>query len=127
MPGLNCGADTLYYDHIKKISKDIDIYVVVFDINSGINTTDEVNILKLVVDEIKKNSYGFLHVIINKCDDINIDDKNNIELGDEELNELYIRSIETIQRHCKDIIDNVSYSPLCSSKLYIYRGPKSSS
>lgn len=123
MPGLNCGGDELYYDYIKKVSKNIDVYIVVFDINSGVNTSDEVQILKLVNDEIKKNNHGYLHVIMNKCDDINIDDNKNINLGDDELDELCTRSIETIKRHCKDIID-VSITPLCSSKLYIYRGVK---
>lgn len=123
MPGLNCGGDDLYYDYIKKVSKNIDVYIVVFDINSGVNTSDEVQILKLVNDEIKKNNHGYLHVIMNKCDDISIDDNKNINLGDDELDELYTRSIETIKRHCKDIID-VSITPLCSSKLYIYRGVK---
>lgn len=54
MPGLNCGGDTLYYDYIRQTSHTIDIYILVFDINSGLNTSDEINIIKLVVDEIKK-------------------------------------------------------------------------
>jgi hypothetical protein len=123
MPGLNCGGDTLYYDYIKKISKTIDVYLLVFDINSGLNTTDEINIIQLVVEQIQKNSNGYIHILINKCDDIQFDG-DKIELGDEELNELYERCIETINKHCQKIIDNVSISPLCSSKLYIYRGVK---
>jgi GTPase Era involved in 16S rRNA processing len=123
MPGLNCGGDTLYYDYIKKISKTIDIYLLVFDINSGLNTTDEINILQLVVEQIQKNSNGYIHILINKCDDIQFDGEK-IELGDEELNELYERCIETINKHCQKIMDKVSISPLCSSKLYIYRGVK---
>ena len=58
MPGLNCGGETIYYDYIKQNSSSIDIYVLVFDINSGLNTTDEINIIKLVVEEIKKNNNG---------------------------------------------------------------------
>jgi hypothetical protein len=121
MPGLNCGGDTLYYEYIKKISYTIDIYLLVFDINSGLNTTDEINIIQLVVEQIKKNDV-YIHILINKCDNISFDDNNNIDLGDEELNELYKRCIETINKYCIDIEDNVSFSPLCSSKLFIYRG-----
>ena len=83
MPGLNCGGDTLYYDYIKKISNTIDIYLLVFDINSGLNTTDEINIIQLVVEQIQKNSNGYVHVLINKCDDIQFDG-NKIELEDPE-------------------------------------------
>lgn len=123
MPGLNCGGDELYYDYVKKESKNIDIYVLVFDINSGLNSTDEITILKLVVDEIIKNGNGHVRILINKCDDIQF--KNDkIDLGDEELNELYERCKQTINKHCVEIIDRVTVSPLCSSKLYVYRGVK---
>lgn len=123
MPGLNCGGDLLYYDYIKNISQTIDIYLLVFDINSGLNTTDEINIIQLVVSEIQKNQNGYIHILINKCDDIQIND-NLVKLEDSELNELYERCIETINKHCLPIIDKVSITPLCSSKLYIYRGIK---
>ncbi len=123
MPGLNCGGDTLYYDYIKKISKSIDIYLLVFDINSGLNTTDEINIIQLVVEQIQKNANGYVHILINKCDDIQFQD-DSIDLEDEELNELYERCVETINKQCQSILNKVTISPLCSSKLYIYRGVK---
>lgn len=123
MPGLNCAGDTLYYDYVKKISTTVDIYIVVFDINSGLNTTDEINILKFLVDQIKQNNHGYLHILINKCDNITIDG-DNITLEDEELDELYKRIEDAIHKYCEPIKDKVSFSPLCSQKLYIYRSVK---
>lgn len=123
MPGLNCGGDMLYYDYVKTISSSIDIYILVFDINSGLNTSDEVNIIKLIVDEIKNNNHGYIHIIINKCDDI-VYTSSGVSLGDEELDELYERCNETIKKYCDDIKERVTISPLSSSKLYIYRGIK---
>jgi len=120
MPGLNCAGDTLYYDYVKKISPTIDIYLVVFDINSGLNTTDEINILKFIVEQIQQNNHGYLHILINKCDNIIING-DNITLEDEELDELYKRIEEAIHKYCSPIHDKVSFSPLCSQKLYIYR------
>ena len=120
MPGLNCAGDTLYYDYVKKISSTIDIYLVVFDINSGLNTTDEINILKFIVEQIQQNNHGHLHILINKCDNIIING-DNITLEDEELDELYKRIEEAIHKYCAPIHDKVSFSPLCSQKLYIYR------
>lgn len=120
MPGLNCAGDTLYYDYVKKISSTIDIYLVVFDINSGLNTTDEINILKFIVEQIQQNNHGYLHILINKCDNIIING-DNITLEDEELDELYKRIEEAIHKYCTPIHDKVSFSPLCSQKLYIYR------
>jgi hypothetical protein len=123
MPGLNCAGDTLYYDYVKKISATIDIYLIVFDINSGLNTTDEINILKFLVDQIQQNNHGYIHILINKCDNITING-DNITLADEELDELYKRIIEAINKYCAPIHDKVSISPLCSQKLYIYRSVK---
>ena len=65
MPGLNCGADTLYYDYIKSTSSNIDIYILVVDVNSALNTTDEINIIRLIIEEIKKNKNGYIHILIN--------------------------------------------------------------
>ena len=124
MPGLNCGADTLYYDYIKSTSSNIDIYILVVDVNSALNTTDEINIIRLIIEEIKKNKNGYIHILINKCDDIQYDKSNKIDLGDKELNEMYQRAETIIMKECSSIIHCVSWSPICSSKLYIYRGIK---
>ncbi len=119
MPGLNCGGgDNMYFNYISQISKNIDIYILVFDINSGLNTTDEINILTVIANEIKKNKHGYVHILINKCDDV-IYEKNSFEFADDELQELYDRSVDTINKHLKDI--NVNISPLCASDLYVFR------
>ena len=126
MPGLNCGGgDNMYFNYISQISNNIDIYILVFDINSGLNTTDEINILKVIADEIKKNKYGYVHVIINKCDDV-VYENNCIKFNDDELQELYDRCIETTNKYFKDVKDicHISISPLCASDLYVFRSIK---
>jgi predicted GTPase len=126
MPGLNCGGgDNMYFNYISQISKNIDIYLLVFDINSGLNTTDEVNILSVIANEIKKNNYGYVHIIINKCDDV-VYNNNSIKFNDDELQELYDRCVDTANKYFKDIkhICNISISPLCASDLYVFRSIK---
>ncbi len=126
MPGLNCGGgDNMYFNYISQISKDIDIYLLVFDINSGLNTTDEVNILTVIANEIKKNKYGYVHIIINKCDDV-VYKSNSFKFNDDELQELYDRCVDTTNKYFKDIKDicEVSISPLCASDLYVFRSIK---
>lgn len=124
MPGLNCGGDEMYYEYIKNISSTIDIYFVLFDINSGLNTSDEIKIVDLVVNEVKKNKHGYVYFLINKCDELEFDENGNVIFNDEELNELYFRSVETINSKCADIKEKIYITPICSSKLYIYRGVK---
>ena len=126
MPGLNCGGgDNMYFNYISQISKDIDIYLLVFDINSGLNTTDEVNILTVIANEIKKNKYGYVHIIINKCDDV-VYENNTFKFNDDELQELYDRCVDTTNKYFKDVQDicEVSISPLCASDLYVFRSIK---
>ena len=81
MPGLNCSGDgnKIYYDYLARNSHKIDIYVLVFDVNSALNTTDEENILKEVNKYIEKNKHGYVHILINKCE-IFLQNKINIVL-----------------------------------------------
>ena len=51
-------------------------------------------------------------------------DENGFKFRDDELQDLYDRCKETLHKYLKDIRDNVSISPLCSSELYVYRGIK---
>ena len=100
MPGLNCGGDDLYYQYIRDNSHKVDIYVLVFDINSGMNANDEVKILQLVAEQVKKNGFGFVHILVNKCDEINFDENKNLtDFDDEEISELYRTCQETAKKH----------------------------
>ena len=123
MPGLNCGGgNDMYYNYIKQISHKIDIYILVFDVNSGLNTTDEVKILQVVQEEITKNSHGYVHILINKCDEVEYQKDNKFTFTDDEIEDLYKTCEETAQKYLKDIRNKITISPLCSSQLYIYRG-----
>ena len=123
MPGLNCSGDgnKIYYDYLLQNSHKIDIYVLVFDINSGLNTTDEENILKEINKYIATNKHGYVHVLANKCDEIEFNTPYKFIFSDEEVKELYERSIEIVDKNIKDINGIVSKSPICSSELYVYR------
>jgi len=123
MPGLNCSGDgnKIYYDYLLQNSHKIDIYILVFDVNSALNTTDEENILKEVNKYIEINKHGYVHVLINKCDDIEFDSKNKFKFSDDEIEDLYKRCIEISNKNLKDVRGKISISPLCSSELYVYR------
>jgi GTPase Era involved in 16S rRNA processing len=125
MPGLNCsgGGDVMYYNYLEKNSHKIDIYILVFDINSALNTTDEVKILQEVNKYIQKNKHGYVHILVNKCDYVEFDDKNEFKFTDDELNDLYKRVREIVDKNINNLPNktSVSISPICSSDLYIYR------
>ena len=125
MPGLNCsgGGDVMYYNYLEKNAHKIDIYILVFDINSALNTTDEVKILQEVNKYIQKNKHGYVHILVNKCDYIEFNNKNEFKFTDDELNDLYKRVREIVDKNINNLPNktSVTISPICSSDLYIYR------
>jgi len=121
LPGINDQDCQIYYDYIKNNSHNIDVYILVFDINSPLNRTDEVKILQEITNHVKTNNHGFVHILINKCDDITFDDKDKFRFDDEENQESYNECEKTIDKFMKDIKNKVTISPLRSQLLYVYR------
>ena len=121
LPGINDQDAQIYYDYVKNNSRNIDVYILVFDINSPLNRTDEVKILQEITNNVKANNHGYVHILINKCDDITFDGKDIFKFDDEENQESYDECLKTINKFMKDIIDRVTISPLRSSLLYTYR------
>jgi len=122
MPGLNCGNDSIYYDYVARIAHTIDLYILVFDINSGLNTSDEVTILQFINNLIKTHGHGYVHVIINKADNVEFNTHTSFKFNDDELEELYGRSIDTVYKHLSDVDEkHITIGPLCSNQLYVYR------
>ena len=119
MPRLDSLGDDnkIYYDYLLQNSHKIDIYILIFDINSVLNIIEEENILKEINKYITKNNHGYVHVLINKCDDIVFND-DKLTFSDK-VKELYEISIENVDKNIKDINGIVSKSPISSSRLYI--------
>jgi GTP-binding protein EngB required for normal cell division len=122
MPGLNCGGgDDMYYKYLDTKAPEIDIYVLVFDLNTGLGTTDEIRVLEQVNQWVRMNPHSRVHVLINKSDGMRIDrETNEISFDDDELDGLYRVCVENVHRYMPD--SGVRVSPICASSLYVYRG-----
>jgi GTPase Era involved in 16S rRNA processing len=121
LPGINDQDAQIYYDYVKNNSHNIDVYILVFDINSPLNRTDEVKILQEITNHVKNNKHGYVHILINKCDDITFDNQDKFKFDDDENQESYDECIKSINKFMKDIMNKVTISPLRSSLLYTYR------
>ena len=72
IPGTNeAHSDQLYLDHVKKSWDEFDCVIVVIDANSGANTEEQVNLLKLVNQHTKKIKDIPVLVLCNKVDNPN--------------------------------------------------------
>jgi predicted GTPase len=76
LPGLNdSSTKACYHEYIVSRFNEFDVILFIVDIQSGMNTSDEKDILTLIINGIKtrKATYGAstkLIVIVNKCDEM---------------------------------------------------------
>ena len=136
IPGLNDGTNNIYYDYLNNNFDKFDLIIFVVDINSALNTSDEVKILETILENISKkyqknnNSITKMLVLANKCDELSISNENEYELDDEHQ-EMY-QQIENIikQKITKFNLDividgieifNYKLIPISSEDSYIYR------
>lgn len=126
IPGLNDQSSQIYFDYVKQHINKFDLIFLVFDINSGINRTDELGILEFILQELKNSSNHQTHLIViaNKCDAMYIDNQQP-KFDDDEHSELYQQTGSTIGRIMKKIDTSlrtrVHLAPLSAETLYIYR------
>lgn len=129
-PGLNDSrTKNVYYEYIQKNFHKFDIVMFVLDINSAMNTSDESDILNLILTQIKnnKNNYDIdtnLIVLMNKCDEMELNKKENKYMPhDEELLEMYYQADTIIKTHIQEIYPEAKYYilPISCEDTYIYR------
>jgi predicted GTPase len=132
MPGLNDGhvGDNLevYHKWLSNNFYKFDIITCLFDINSGLNTSDEVKILKNMITNIRnnKNVHGIdteLIIVINKCDDMYLDDNGNLMFSDEEFDEMFEQIRNVITNKVNELYPELKYNIIrvSSEDAYVYR------
>jgi predicted GTPase len=127
-PGLNDATTRpIYYKYINDKFHCFDIIIWIIDVNSAINTSDEIDICKNLITNIKKNydEYGIntkLVVLINKCDDMWCNSNNVLELDDEK-SQMFSQAQKIIDEQIRQIHPEYNYAmiPISSENAYIYR------
>jgi len=133
IPGLNdARTKNTYYQYLRDNFHKFNVVIFLVDIHSGLNTSDEIDILRLITHNTKKekdNSRNiFTLVIVNKADDmqIKVDEKTGKEILyiDDELNEMYEQVKLTVKSEFEklNILENlIDIIPLCGIDAYLYR------
>ncbi|VVU95078.1 Dynamin family [seawater metagenome] len=127
IPGLNDGTNNVYYEYLEKNFYKFDIILFIIDINSALNTSDEVKILENILEYSKRNLDNYnihnkLIVLANKCDDMSFGEKGEFVL-DDEFSEMYDQINKIVKQKVQKIFPSLEYSilPLASEDSYIYR------
>jgi predicted GTPase len=124
IPGLNDSqTKNTYFEYLNQNFYKFDYILFVIDIQSALNTSDEMDILKLIKNNIldikkKYNKDIKLLVICNKCDDMELDTRNQLKMDEPELEEMYEQIIKTLKNELTTTYDIVKYS---AQNTYIYR------
>ena len=75
-PGLNDSrTKEVYYEYINSVFNKLNVVIFVLDINSSMNTSDENDILRMIIQNIKTNKLKYnmdtkLVILLNKCDNM---------------------------------------------------------
>ena len=108
IPGLN-DAETkdIYYKWIEDNFSELDIIIHIIDINSPLNTSDQIDILKMLIkninDEKTKNGRDVLLLtLVNKCDEMDSVGEGEFEM-DEEDQQNYDNIIKTTYEKIKEV------------------------
>lgn len=132
IPGLNdARTKDVYYSYLDENFTKFNLVVLLVDIHSGLNTSDEIDIVNFItthtkyeLDNNKKEIYTL--VVVNKADDMQLDeegDEESLKLTGE-LSEMFEQVEKTItsefNRH--DIKKHlIGIIPLCAIDSYLYR------
>ena len=131
IPGLNdARTKDIYYKYLETNFIKFDVITFIIDIYSGLNTSDEMEMLQFIANNIRhiKELYDkniYMLVVVNKADDMQLNESDESDLSlSGELKEMFEQVKNTIQQEFtkKNIIDHlIGLVPLCSLDAYLYR------
>lgn len=129
IPGLNdARTKEIYYNYLEKNFNSFNIVVFIVDLHSGMNTNDEIDILNFITKNTKyhndKNQKIHHLVIVNKADDMQVDESSGDLIITGELKEMYEQVEKTVisQYERLEIKDQlIGIMPLCAIDAYLYR------
>jgi predicted GTPase len=127
IPGLNdARTKKIYYDYLHNTFNVFNIVVFIVDINSGINTSDEVDILSFISEQTaihKNNKKIHTLVVVNKADDMQEVRGDELEIIGE-LKEMFDQVKQTVEEQYEknNIKDQlIGIIPICALDAYLYR------
>ncbi len=133
IPGLNdARTKDVYYEYLETNFHKFNLVVFLVDIHSGLNTSDEIDIVNFITTNIQyqldsNNRKIYSLVIVNKADDMQLDEESPnpdklVLTG--ELAEMYEQVENTINAEFarKDLSEHlIGIIPLCAVDAYLYR------
>jgi len=130
IPGLNdARTKDVYYEYLDNNFHKFNLVIFLVDIHSGLNTSDEIDMVNFITNNTrqqleKNNRKIYTLVVVNKADDMQLDEEQDKLVITGELGEMYDQVSKTL--HCEFDKKNISEHlvgiiPLCAIDSYLYR------
>jgi GTP-binding protein EngB required for normal cell division len=130
IPGLNdARTKDVYYEYLENNFHKFNLVIFLVDIHSGLNTSDEIDMVNFITNNTRQqleqnNRKIYTLVVVNKADDMQLDEEQDELVITGELGEMYEQVSKTL--HCefdkKNIAEHlVGIIPLCAIDSYLYR------
>jgi small GTP-binding protein len=133
LPGIDdADLKDTHMDYLTTKFPEFDVILFMVDINSAFNTSNEVQIFRSVVKLIKRqitdfNKYVHLIICVNKCDDMNFDEKDSSKLTF--INKEHTSMMHIIEERVNKIVDEErldrkycnNFVKICAEDSFIYR------
>lgn len=130
IPGLNdARTKDVYYEYLDNNFHKFNLVIFLVDIHSGLNTSDEIDMVNFITNNTrqqleKNNRKIYTLVVVNKADDMQLDEEQDKLVITGELGEMYDQVSKTL--HCEFVKKNISEHlvgiiPLCAIDSYLYR------
>ena len=125
LPGLNDQSTShIYMNWAKNNFSLFDCIILVIDINSGLNTSDEINICELIFSKMAVFQHVNLIILTNKCDEIDYRNGQYIVCNREKeeiFNEQVIPTLNRLKEKYKIDEMRCNIIKFCSKNAFIYR------
>ena len=129
IPGLNdARTKSEYYKYLEDNFHKFNVIVFFVDIMSGLNTSDEMEILKFIITQTlfhkEKGRDVYTLVVVNKADDMILEEDNTTLTLSGELGEMFDQVKQTITSEFgHDKLDShvVGITPFCAKDAFLYR------
>lgn len=116
IPGLNnANTKNRYTRYVQNNFSRYDIILYMIDVTTGLNTSDEIETLNLILEQLKQNQKNGLVqkliVVINKCENYDVDT---------EIQEMYQQVKTTIKNKIQNKQLDPTFFPLACENAYAY-------
>lgn len=126
IPGLNdSSSKKIYFEWVNQNIKLFDIIIFMTDITKGLNNSDEIEILNLLMESMKKSKSKMI-CLINKCDEIYYDETiNDLVFEEKEHENIYVQANNILadiskSHNFEDSNRITAFLPISSENFYIY-------